>query len=250
MKRERSLSRSRPRPFPVKAEPRPTSPLKRERSPSVPRAREASVKKRSPSPRRSPPPVQPPVPKIEATEVPLPAASEPPILNKGKAKAEPPAEPDVKMRSPSPPPAQVRAAAPPSQPRIFHRRTSRSPPRGPRDHDTFARPHAPTEESKPSPNPPPSRAPLADLADRIPTLPPHKPRPNPIQEIEAELKRIEATRAHLAAERVRTLRATRRAQHELDLVSIDLRMAEGRRRVADQQVEQARIGQLGIDAAK
>ena len=36
--------------------------------------------------------------------------------------------------------------------------------------------------------------------------------------------------------------------HELDIVTLDLRAAEARRKVADSQVEKARAGVLGIDA--
>lgn len=43
-------------------------------------------------------------------------------------------------------------------------------------------------------------------------------------------------------------KATRRALHELELATIDLRAAENRRKVADSQVEKARAGVLGIDA--
>lgn len=42
-------------------------------------------------------------------------------------------------------------------------------------------------------------------------------------------------------------RTTRRALHELDMATIDLRMAETRRRIADAQVEKAKLGMLGID---
>jgi hypothetical protein len=55
-------------------------------------------------------------------------------------------------------------------------------------------------------------------------------------------------RAHLASEYVLISRGTRRALHELDTATLDLRAAEGRRRVADSQLEKARAGVLGIDA--
>ncbi len=48
-------------------------------------------------------------------------------------------------------------------------------------------------------------------------------------------------------EHLRTAAAVRRSVHELELSSIDLRMAEQRRRVADEQLEQARAGSLGVD---
>lgn len=43
-------------------------------------------------------------------------------------------------------------------------------------------------------------------------------------------------------------KSLRRALHELDLATIDLRAAEIRRQIADNQLEKAINGALGIDA--
>jgi hypothetical protein len=62
-----------------------------------------------------------------------------------------------------------------------------------------------------------------------------------------QLARLQAHRAHLCSEYTHIAKATRRALHELELATIDLRAAEMRRRVADAQLEMAKTGTLGID---
>lgn len=59
--------------------------------------------------------------------------------------------------------------------------------------------------------------------------------------------RLQAHRAHLASEYTQRATGNRRALHELELSTIDLRAAELRRKVADSQCEKARNGVLGID---
>ena len=54
----------------------------------------------------------------------------------------------------------------------------------------------------------------------------------------------------LADEYEVSAREKRRAIHELELSTIELRAAETRRMVADAQLEKARQGVLGIDAEK
>jgi hypothetical protein len=66
-------------------------------------------------------------------------------------------------------------------------------------------------------------------------------------ETKIKLERLQAHRAHLCSEYTNIARATRRALHELELATIDLRAAEMRRRVADAQIEKAKAGALGID---
>lgn len=53
---------------------------------------------------------------------------------------------------------------------------------------------------------------------------------------------------NLSTEYPQLSKSTRRALHELDLANLDLRAAEGRRKVADSQLEKARLGTLGIGA--
>ena len=63
-----------------------------------------------------------------------------------------------------------------------------------------------------------------------------------------QIARLEAHRLHLAVEYTTISKLTRRAIHELDMATIDLRAAETRRRIADSQMEKARAGVLGMDA--
>lgn len=63
-----------------------------------------------------------------------------------------------------------------------------------------------------------------------------------------KIARLESHRANLAADYVELAKNTRRALHELDMATIDLRAAEARRKVADGHLEKARAGMLGIDA--
>ena len=52
----------------------------------------------------------------------------------------------------------------------------------------------------------------------------------------------------MRAECVELSKNTKRALHELDMATIDLRAAEARRKVADSHLERARVGMFGIDA--
>lgn len=62
-----------------------------------------------------------------------------------------------------------------------------------------------------------------------------------------QLSQLQSHRAHLVSEYTQLGKGTRRALHELDTATIDLRAAELRRRVADVQYEKARNGALGVD---
>ena len=64
----------------------------------------------------------------------------------------------------------------------------------------------------------------------------------------AQIYRAQANRSHLASDHLQRAKNLRRALHELDLATIDLRAAEIRRHIADVQLEKARNGALGIDA--
>ena len=63
-----------------------------------------------------------------------------------------------------------------------------------------------------------------------------------------QIYRAQANRSHLAFDYLQRVKSLRRALHELDLATIDLRAAEIRRRIADAQLEKAKNGALGIDA--
>jgi hypothetical protein len=63
-----------------------------------------------------------------------------------------------------------------------------------------------------------------------------------------QIARVQAHRAHLTSEFSTIAQRKRRALHELDMAAIDLRAAEGRRRVAASHTEKARVGAFGIDA--
>jgi hypothetical protein len=62
-----------------------------------------------------------------------------------------------------------------------------------------------------------------------------------------QIARVQVHRAHLTSEYTHIAKATRRALHELEMASLDLRAAENRRKLADSHVEKARLGVLGID---
>lgn len=81
----------------------------------------------------------------------------------------------------------------------------------------------------------------------VPVIPPHKPKPSATAEIEAEILRAQARYAQLATEYESIDMAKRRALHELDMASLELKLAVERRIKADAQVEKARAGVLGID---
>ncbi|KAF8654238.1 hypothetical protein AX16_003759 [Volvariella volvacea WC 439] len=69
---------------------------------------------------------------------------------------------------------------------------------------------------------------------------------NAMADLDAELARSQAHRQHLANEYVNNIsRGVRRALHEVDTSSIDLRAAEQRRKVTVEQLEKARAGVLG-----
>lgn len=61
-----------------------------------------------------------------------------------------------------------------------------------------------------------------------------------------QLARLRAARMATAAAHAPLARAARRAMHELELAKLDLRAAQGRRRVAVGQLECARVGALGV----
>jgi hypothetical protein len=54
----------------------------------------------------------------------------------------------------------------------------------------------------------------------------------------------------LVSEYERNALDLRRALHELDMSTIDLKASENRRKLADEQLSKARMGVLGIDAVQ
>ncbi|KAJ8454634.1 hypothetical protein ONZ51_g12917 [Trametes cubensis] len=94
-------------------------------------------------------------------------------------------------------------------------------------------------------SPAPAAAPEAAMGGLV--IPTYQPKPSVTAEIEAEIARVHAHRMHLEAEYIQTAAAARRALHELDMSTLDLKMAEARRVIADRQLEKAQIGMLGID---
>ncbi|KAG5645904.1 hypothetical protein DXG03_005051 [Asterophora parasitica] len=158
----------------------------------------------------------------------------------------------------------------------------RSPPRGPRNHSGSAHPRGNVTPTGPASSYPPGprgqrrQYPTSGLPSAPPIeqklVPiivmedPPAPAPEPMEvktplpqiplkklplslthELDAELSRLQAHRAHLASEYAQLAKGTRRALHELDIATIDLRGVELRRRVADIQYEKARNGVLGVD---
>jgi hypothetical protein len=62
-----------------------------------------------------------------------------------------------------------------------------------------------------------------------------------------QLAAAKARRISIAADCAQATAASRRAVHELDMAVLDLRLAEQRRRIADDQLERAKNGALGIE---
>ncbi|KAI8998752.1 hypothetical protein BD414DRAFT_407372 [Trametes punicea] len=187
-----------------------------------------------------------------------------------------------RVASPAQAPAAVSSSTPtsptvpslPSKPeadfdqKAVRRRRSRSPPAGPRHYVPTPPNATPPQTTQPTPSLPtkpewtrrstaphalktnsesPAPASTSEPADAGPIIPPYQPKPSVTADIEADIARIHAHRLHLEAEYVQMAAATRRALHEYDMSSIDLRMAVKRRELADAQLEKAQIGMLGLD---
>jgi len=73
---------------------------------------------------------------------------------------------------------------------------------------------------------------------------------NLLTRLQPEISRLQAHRAHLTTEFTRNASDLRRALHELEMSTIDLRAAENRRKLADDQLDKARMGVMGIDAVQ
>lgn len=201
--------------------------------------------------------------------------------DKGKSKEEPETTEDIEMRAEIP-------HSPASNPRELEqvpRRRSRSPPTGPRHYlniptgPAFAQHISPVNSNESVQSPQLNSlatwtqtrmdvdpSPKAEASQSQVTHPPYEPKPYPAKQFEPEVCtlcifiRLSITDALTQIARLETLcQATmadyaqsghevRRARHELEMATIDFRAAELRREIADAQVEQARLGTLGIDA--
>ncbi|KAF8840961.1 hypothetical protein BDN67DRAFT_967724 [Paxillus ammoniavirescens] len=82
----------------------------------------------------------------------------------------------------------------------------------------------------------------------LPIIPRYEAKPKFSLAYETEFQRLDAHRAHAAAEWRRCSKASRRALHELDMTTLDLRAAQHRRQLAESHRKKAHHGQLGIDA--
>ncbi|PFH50057.1 hypothetical protein AMATHDRAFT_4307 [Amanita thiersii Skay4041] len=140
------------------------------------------------------------------------------------------------------------------------RRSSRSPPRGPRNHPRLSLAPStivpPRGRRLPLPSGTPT-GPRAAHGSHDPSasgeiyprnIPPKFEFHGVTASIDADLARIQSHRVHLMAENYQLKKGVRRALHELDMAVLDLRAAEARRKVADAHLEKARAGVLGVDA--
>ncbi|KAN0075339.1 hypothetical protein V8E55_011362 [Tylopilus felleus] len=82
----------------------------------------------------------------------------------------------------------------------------------------------------------------------LPAIPRYDAKPRFSAAYESEYNRLEAHRAHAATECRRCFKASRRAFHELEMTTLDLRAAQLRRELAESHRKKAHHGQLGIDA--
>lgn len=90
-------------------------------------------------------------------------------------------------------------------------------------------------------------SPLVHNEIKLPIIPTYEPKPSLTADLEQELARLQAHRAHIGSDYLQHEKGARRALHELDMATVDLRAAEGRRKIADMQLEKAKTGSLGID---
>lgn len=183
--------------------------------------------------------------------------------DKGKSKEEPETTEDIEMRAEIP-------HSPASNPRELEqvpRRRSRSPPTGPRHYlniptgPAFAQHISPVNSNESVQSPQLNSlatwtqtrmdvdpSPKAEASQSQVTHPPYEPKPYPAKQFEPEIARLETLCQATMADYAQSGHEVRRARHELEMATIDFRAAELRREIADAQVEQARLGTLGIDA--
>jgi hypothetical protein len=253
------------------------SAMQKERTPGSPRDRNLDHQPQSQTHSRSESRARTPV---KAESVPDTVMSNDP--QPAKVKEEPPAvtetDGDVKMREhstpiPTGPRSSLPTREPPKGPRGFVQ-----PPTAPASRPAPTRPdwsnrNIAQSTSGPSyssadlaPGPPIEPEPAVTVS--LPAIPLYKPKITLNPELEAEVRfslptclaptvrhsrccikivRVQAQRAQLTSEYTHISKAARRALHELEMATLDLRAAENRRKLADSHVEKARLGVLGID---
>ncbi|KAG6869089.1 hypothetical protein C0993_003409 [Termitomyces sp. T159_Od127] len=144
-------------------------------------------------------------------------------------------------------PASSHAPGPRGQRRSFAPQTTLS--------NTLPRPPTPHAQSPVTPS---MSAPVEDIKLTtaqvietvklpLPAIPMKQPPPSLTENLDNEIFRLQLQRARLATDHANLAKEIRRALHELDTATIDLRAAELRRKVADAQHEKARNGLLGIN---
>ncbi|KAF9228659.1 hypothetical protein BS17DRAFT_203259 [Gyrodon lividus] len=198
-----------------------------------------------------------------------------------EAKARPLCHPDESHRDDGPSPTNPEPIQveddPVDRSTVFENQICAEPPAGPpfskgkdrsddRDREAHAKipshspqqaPHSPLEhnqlqhlyqgaEAVPSPSTEPMKP--AITQPYLPIIPRYEAKPKFSSTYETEFNRLDAHRAHAAAECKRCLKASRRAFHELDMTTLDLRAAQHRRELAENHRKKAHHGQLGIDA--
>lgn len=281
--RRRSFSRSpRRRSSPVDKRERYPSPSVPIDSPS--RSHKTSrhqTPRRSRSRSRSPAPS--PV-KTEVAEDIVMSSVDTSAMEMGKAKEEedhlPPsatatkieADPDTKMNNPTPniPTGPRNAGGPPREPPRGPRGYAQQPPppTGPASRPTPTQPRNAVAQSTASGSTPArtevALSPKTEPEAILPVIPPYRIKTTLQPEQDSEVRpslllislwysplpqiaRLRAQRANLTSEYANVSKATRRALHELEMASFDLRTAEKRRKLADTHLDMARMGVLGID---
>jgi len=131
----------------------------------------------------------------------------------------------------------------------------RSPPRGPRSHPRQSMPPSSAPSYSSIPRGPrrgfPPTGPSSSFSSPASIASRHNPdskKNTKTLDPDLDIYRAQANRSHLAFDYLQRAKSLRRALHELDLATIDLRAAEIRRHIADVQLEKAKNGALGIDA--
>ncbi|KIM57599.1 hypothetical protein SCLCIDRAFT_130003 [Scleroderma citrinum Foug A] len=121
----------------------------------------------------------------------------------------------------------------------------RDPPRSP---PSRARPTSPRQRS-PSPSRYP-REPKKPTQPYLPVIPRYNPGP-PFSKallVGADYDRFDAYRVHVASEQCKAGKAWRRAVHELEMATLELKTAQSRRELAEGLRKRAHAGLLGIGA--
>ncbi|KAH9854107.1 hypothetical protein C2E23DRAFT_83538 [Lenzites betulinus] len=213
-------------------------------------------------------------PASSASVAPEPALMSAPLSTVASRLASPAQAGSAPASSPIPTTPTLPSLPPKPEPEVdqkpVRKRRSKSPPTGPRMRGPISQavagtpPHVvqpvPSLPLKPdwarrntashpvkteSPAPPASAA--AESSAPSPALPVYQPRSSASSEIMAEIARIRTQRLQIDREYVQVATATQRALQEYDLSTIDLRMAEKRREIAEAAIEKAEIGMLGMD---